>query len=55
MVLYVHPDFDQTAGDELLRAAKLDHLRTFEFNGSWKNFHRLYGKDYSWQVWNDQP
>lgn len=55
VVLYVHSDFDQAAGARQLHAAKLDHLRTTEFKGSWNNFHQLYGNDYSWQVWNDQP
>lgn len=54
VVLYVHPGFDQKAGAERLRAASLEHLRKSDFKGSWENFHRLFGNDYSWQVWIDK-
>jgi hypothetical protein len=55
IVLYVHPDFNQEAGGQLMRAAHLGHVRTTEFKGAWTDFHHLYGNDHAWQVWSDKP
>lgn len=53
IVLYVHPAYDQESGARALGDAGLDSLRKSEFKGTWRAFHRLYGNDFSWQVWND--
>lgn len=53
VVLYTHPRFDEEKAAEAWEIAKAPLPRRTQFAGSWNNFHRLFGNDFSWQVWKD--
>lgn len=53
VVLYVHPKVDEEEAGRAWKEARLPPPRTTQFQGSWAQFHQLYGLDFSWRVWSD--
>lgn len=55
VILYVHPRFQEAAARQAWNDHGLGAPKTVWFDGSWDNFHRLYGKHHAWRVYQDHP
>lgn len=55
VVFFFHPAFGVDALDKHWTGAGLPPPRTQRFNGSWENFHHLYGRRHGDRVCEDRP
>lgn len=55
IILYLHPGFDESAAKRTWAAAGLRDPKTVRFDGSWGNFHHLFGNHHAWRVFLDHP
>lgn len=55
LILYVHPAYDESGARTQWAAAGLRDPKTIRFDGSWENFHHLYGRHHAWRVYLDHP
>lgn len=53
VVFFFHPAFAVDGSDQAWGDAEVPPPRTQRFNGSWEDFHRLYGRRHSDQVFED--